>query len=478
MTIHITRLSRKEMLGILAGGGVLLGSMLLLAFMAVIFGWIQQDKTGFVDLGPWLALEVLGGAVATVVAGWVCRNISLRFRGPAILALVVCSLGLVEAAEILRYMKGNSLTAPVWLVLCAPFVAASGILLGGSRRTPRDEVTVVPLEFKSLSTVWRYAIPMTVLLAATLLALFVLPKHETDSGSSVLATAITLDLTMTVPGLVYFFLIRTRRLPWIAVIPTVAAGYLIATLAIPKQHHGLLEHMRWLVMPVELAVVTYLLIQVRRIFSATPQGEGDFVTRLRTAAVDMLGNRVVAGILATEIGILYHAFKGKRDAKDPSYTVHRRSGYGSVLVGLFIVILVEAIALHFLVSLWSNTFAWVLTGLTGYAVIWFVGDYRALRGRPILLTPTALHVRVGLRWEISVALDSILEVRAHLTQKEKSRDTLTAVVLGKPNLCLSVRHPVDVIGMYGIRKRANEIWLQVDEPDRLQHEVRAVLTRQ
>lgn len=308
------RMDRRTVLGVLSGGAVLVGSMLLLAAMAVLFGWIQPAATGFLDLGPWLVLEVLGGAAASVLAGWVCRNISLRFRGPAVLALVVCSVGLLEAAEILRYLKGNPSGAPVWLVLSAPFVAASGILLGGFRRSQRDTAFIAPLLTTRLPTWWRYAVPTTVLLAATLLALFVLPKHE-----------------------------------------------------------------------------------------------------------------------------------------------------------------MEAIALHVLVSQWSNIAAWILTGLTGYTVIWCAGDYRAFTARPILLTPTDLHVRVGLRWEISVAIDSIFEIQAHRAQTGKSSEALSAVVFGKPNLCLKLRHPVEVIGMYGIRKITSEIWMQVDEADRLYSELQAGL---
>ncbi len=468
------RMDRSTLLGVLTGGAVLVGSMLVLAAVAVLLGWMQRDETGSINLGPWLALEVLGGAAASVLAGWVCRNISHRLRGPVVLALVVCSVGLLEAVEILHYIKGNTVKAPIWLVLIAPFVAASGILLGGFRRSQGDAVGIAQSLTARLTTVWRYAIPVAVLLAATLLALFVLPT-QTNSQTTVLASALTLDLTVTFPGLVYLFLVRTRRLPWIAIVPSVVLGYFAATLAIPDAHHDLLENLRLLVIPVELTVVTYLLIRARRIFLAIPEGSGDFVTRFRSATADMLGSRVAAGIFATEIGILYHAFKWRTPpvANATCYTVHRKSGYGSVLFGLFIALLVEAIALHFLISQWSHTAAWILTGLTGYAVVWFVGDYRAFRARPILITPTDLRVRVGLRWEIRVDMDNLREIRVHLSQKEKSSDALSAVVLGKANVCLKLVRPVEAVGMYGIRKSTSEIWLQVDDADRLYNELQA-----
>ena len=470
-------IDRRIVLGVLAGGGLFIAAMILLAAMSILFGWIKADETGSVDLGSWLILEVLGGTAACFLAGWVSRIVSGRFLGPAVLALFVCSVGLLEAAEILRHVNENSISASKWLVIGAPFVAALGILFRGFRRSETVPAIIAKSSTFQISVLWRYAVPTTVLLSASLLALLVLPNQGPVSQTTVFASALTLDLTLVFPGFVYLFLVRMRHIPWLALVPALAIGYGIATLSVNRPNTTFLEYVRFLVIPAEFGVVTYLFIQVRRKFTATREVSGDIVTRLRSATAEMLGNRIAAGIVTTEFAILYHAFRWTTPdfATSHSFTVHRKSGYGGVLIGMFIALFMEAIALHFLVSEWSNIFAWILTGLSVYAAIWCLGNYRAFSARPILLTSTDIHLRIGVRWEARVAIDSILEVKHHNAQTQKSSDAFSLVVFGMPNLSIKLKEPVELIGMYGMRRKASEICIQVDEAPKLTNELQARL---
>ncbi len=464
---------RRLVLGVLAGGALFVGSMLQLVATAILFGWIKADETGSVDLGPWLILEIIGGTSTCVLAGWVCRKISCRFLGPAILALLVCSIGLLEAAEILRHVNGHYVAAPIGLVIVAPFVAALGILLGGIRRSKAVPALTAKPPIFQLSVLWRYAVPTTVLLSASLLALLAFPNQGSDSQTAVLASALTLDLTLVFPGFVYLFLVRMRQISWLALVPAVVIGYVIAALSINGLNNTFLEYIRYLIIPAEFGIVTYLLIQARRPFAARPEISGDIVTRLRSAMTDTLANRIATGIVTTEFAILYHAFRWTAHdlGTSHSFTVHRKSGYKGVLIGMFIALFMEAIALHFLVSQWSYVFAWILTGLTVYAATWCLGDYRAFSARPILLTSTDLHLRIGLRWEARIAIDSILEVKPSNAQTQKSSDAFTAVNFGMPNLSIRLKEPVELIGMYGMRRKASEICIQVDEANTLSNEL-------
>lgn len=123
--------TRSVRRGVLAGSGVLVAIMLLLAGAAIVSGTITQDEAGRVNLEPWLVLQVIGGSIASVLAGATSRRIARSSRGPRILAAGVFAFGLVEAAEILRFTAAGGAEAPTWLVLLAPVMAAAGVLLGG-----------------------------------------------------------------------------------------------------------------------------------------------------------------------------------------------------------------------------------------------------------------------------------------------------------------------------------------------------------
>jgi hypothetical protein len=236
--------------------------------------------------------------------------------------------------------------------------------------------------------------------------------------------------------------------------------------------------MRLLVVPAELLLVGYLVVVARRAYLNALGGDGDFATRFRSAARQALRSRVPADILTTEVALLYYALGGRSSPPSPSrsFSVHREVGYLSVVIGLIMVLLVETVALHVLVGRWSTGGAWILTSLSGYAVLWLVGDYRAIAARPTRLTPTRLQLRVGVRWEAEIPIGQILEVAPLRSRRERpGRDTLVAALLGQPNLRLRLEAPSEVIGMYGTVRRVREVWLRVDGAARLVEELRGSL---
>jgi hypothetical protein len=312
---------------------------------------------------------------------------------------------------------------------------------------------------------WRYGVPAVVLTSAAALSWFVVPALPQASEAQVVAAAITLDLTLIVPGLVYALLVRTKRLPLIVLLPTFVTGYAVAAGTLPREHHAALEVIRLLAIPVELVLLGCLAVVARRAWAKVPSDGGDFATRFRTAARTALGSRVPADILTTEIALLYHAFRWGRAAPPGlgAYTVHRQVGYLPVMFGLAVALAFEMVVVHLFVSQWSIVAAWVLTGLSLYAGVWLLGDCRAMAARPLYLTLTHLALRVGLRWEVDIPFSLIMQAELlPALHDTPPSDTLTASLLGQPNLRLRLREPVEVTGMYGLRRTVREIWLSVD----------------
>jgi hypothetical protein len=311
----------------------------------------------------------------------------------------------------------------------------------------------------------RYSLPVAVLAAAAVVALCVLPGLAAAAESQVVATALALDFTVVVPGLVYVLLVRARRVPWIVLVPTFAVGYAVAAAALPRTQQTALEALRLLAIPAELAALVYLALLARKTLAGAAAHGGDFATRLRSAARTALAGRVPADILTTEISLIYYAFRWRRPWPPGSgcFTVHREVGYLGVLLGLSVVLLTEAVAVHLLLSRWSSTAAWVLDGLSLYACVWLVGDYRAMAARPLRVSSTHLLVRVGVRWEADIALAAIERVDVPGWNEEPpKRSTLVAALLGQPNLRVRLKEPAEVIGMYGLRRVVREVWLTVD----------------
>lgn len=316
----------------------------------------------------------------------------------------------------------------------------------------------------------HYGVPVLVLAGATALSLVGLPALQDESESRVVAAAVALDFTVAAPGLVFLLLVRTRRVPWTVIVPTFVIGYALAVATIPRRHQDIVETMRLAAIPAELALVAYVVLLTRKALAGARAGSDDAATRFRWTARRVLGSRVPADILTTEIMILYYAFRWRRPPPPGarSFTLHREAGYLSVLIGLGMALLVETVALHLLVRQWSGIAAAILTGLSLYALIWLVGDYRAIAARPIRIEPTHLAIRLGLRWEADIPIDRIAGAEILRSHRAKpARDTLVLALLSQPNLLVRLDAPVEVTGMYGLRRTAGELWLRVDGAEKL-----------
>ncbi len=471
----MTSPARRTVKGVLAGGGLLVGTMLALAGVAIAAGMVARDPAGRLDLGPWLVLEIVGGAAVSVFAGALSRRIAQSNRGPLVLALCAFTVGLLEAAQLLGYSARAGALAPTWLVLLAPVVTAAGVLLGGLLTAPMRGHRWWRVRDLRLGGSLRWALPALVLVAAAALARTALPSVDGGTEELLVASALTLDLTVVVPGLVLALLVRARRAPWLVLIPTFAVGYAVASAAIPAEQQALLQGMRWLVVPAELCAVGYLVALARRAIASAPGREGDFATRFRAAARQVLGTRIPADILTTEVSILHYALRGRSAAPSSpgTFTLHREAGFLVITIGLIMVLAVETIPVHLFVRQWSSGAAWTLTGLSIYACLWLVGDYRALVARPIRITPSHLAMQVGVRWEAEVPLAAIAFAQPLVRNREAPpREALVAGIESLANLRLRFKEPVEITGMYGIRRTTPEVWLTMDEPDRFCRELR------
>lgn len=465
---------RRIALGCIAGGGVLVAVMLLLAVMAIAAGMITANAEGQFNLTPWLALEVAGGAVASLLAGWVCRRVARCNQGPAALAVIVFCAAMVEAVELLRQAAAGRVEAAWWLVLAAPWVAGGGVLLGGMHASLWHSIVTSIFRTQVLMTAPRYAVAAMTVGVTSLLALYVLPRLATETEREVVATALAMDFTLSLPVMVYVLLVRTKRLPWMVLLPTFVAGYTLAVLTIPSQHHAGLDSVRWLAVPAELAVITYLVLAALKAFRQVDDEQGDFTTRLRTTAREVLVKRIPADILTTEVSILYHAFRWRRAAalRLGEYSVHRESGYGLMLVGLGMALMAETLAVHFVVTLWNSAAAWMLSGLSVYALVWLVGDYRAFAARPLRITARLLQLRLGLRWEANIPLSWIARVEPIVGSCSRpKRGVLHVALVGSPNVRIELDRPIRVTAMYGIEKTVQSLCIRVDRAEEFVREL-------
>lgn len=259
----------------------------------------------------------------------------------------------------------------------------------------------------------------------------------------IVACAAAFDLTVTAGVAAYLLGVRGR---WLAAV--VAAGALAAKLALGR--------VLVVVAALELATLAVVIVRVRRARRAWRAARED---RLRAALAAVLP-ALAAEIVATEATVLGHAIFGWRRRTSPAFAVHRASGW-PLIAGVFAALtLVEAPCVHLvLVAVGAPTAAWIATALALYSALWLVGDAHALRHGGIALDGDGIAIALGVRWRGRIAYGAVARVMRGAEPAELD------VAIGGANVVIELHEPVELVGLFGRRRRVRSLAVELDDPD-------------
>lgn len=245
-----------------------------------------------------------------------------------------------------------------------------------------------------------------------------------------------------------------------------------ARMVVPAAQRELLGILRILAVPAELATVALVVWRIRGAVDSTAAG-GDVAERIESAFLAALPNPRLARALAFEFSLIHYALFSRRSrpsgTEGRTISYHRAGGYGGIVFALLLVSACEIIVLHVFVSRLSGVAAWLLTALGLYGVVWILGDYQAVRLRPLTLSSDGLVVQLGLRWSASIPREAIASIlpAPRPGRPRRAPGHLHAVPLVPPQWKAALRTPLPVTGPYGITKRVTTVALAADDRDGL-----------
>jgi hypothetical protein len=281
-----------------------------------------------------------------------------------------------------------------------------------------------------------------------------------------LAGAVAFDLTVTVTALFWLTAVRSGAAGPASLAILFAAGASLAARTLPADQRGWMVAVAALGEAALLALVAWRGVHLHRAYRSASDGRSP-EDALFAAARQVLGPSRLTLALATEAAMLWLAFASWRRAphvppKHTAFSSHKTTGHGAVVVALLFASLAEVTGIHLLVARWSGAWAWGVSALAGYGVLWLVADWRAVVLRPTLLGEETLQVRVGLRWSARIPLGTLRRVcpgpdaRTH-------RGAFRASPLGPPTLYLHLTRPAELHGLWGFQRQAEVIGLRVDD---------------
>lgn len=307
-------------------------------------------------------------------------------------------------------------------------------------------------------------------LAIVSAAVFVAASTAFARQPAIISAAVAFDMIVCIPLLYWWLVIRKRLATARTLIPIIALSLLAAHQILPPSHRGALELLRYLIAPVELALAAFIIWKARAIMRSLPAGRGaDIVESLERVLEPSLGHRAAARFIAAEIAILYYAVAPRAPAPRDAALRFYPQRSAMLIATLAVVLVIETAGMHLLISLWSATAAWILTGLSAYTLLWVVGDYRAIARRPTILSRDSLLIRVGLRFSGEVPL-AMIEAARPANWRDACRPPPKHVNLAAPatpNLLITFRAPIAARRFFGIQSTVHGVLMAVDQPDRM-----------
>ncbi|MDO7886162.1 hypothetical protein [Hymenobacter cheonanensis] len=320
------------------------------------------------------------------------------------------------------------------------------------------------------------------LLAAGIIATEYAVVHRADFGQHpALPPAVAADLLLVLPGLFYLCVVRRYQLSISTVAAAFGGGLALSHWLLPATALPLLAWAGRLAAVGEVATVAYAGVRVRRIwrgYQAARSQSADFIGNLRAATQPVLGRLTEA--IITEVAVLRYALLGPWARPEVAvgevpFTTYRQSGFAALLATFAGLSVLEMAVAHLLVGHWWPTAAWWLTGLSAYTLLWLGAHGQAVRCRPVLRTPKALVVRVGLAWHAAIPYEQLLSVELLTDAPAPAPGLLNTarLLLAPPNLLLTLAAPLVVQGPYGLRRPVRRLAIYVDEPAALRQLVAA-----
>jgi hypothetical protein len=265
-----------------------------------------------------------------------------------------------------------------------------------------------------------------------------------------LTTGVVFDLVVTVPAAWWFLMVRPGVASKRSLVRIACLGIAVSALLFGRS-------MRALVLPLE----ALLLVWAFRAARAALQTGGDGLERIRAACTGVFGDNAISRAVATELSVFYSALAPRR--REHGFTHGRKAGWSAVAFVLGLVTVAEAIPVELFLCRFGNAPAAIAAAIPLYALLWFLGDARALRNRVTRIDGGTLRLRLGLRWTADIPLrliESVETGRAPL-------GSLQLKVLGSTNLVLRLRQPIEVTGLFGITRRSSTLAVQLDDPEGL-----------
>lgn len=290
-----------------------------------------------------------------------------------------------------------------------------------------------------------------------------------------------LDLLIITPILLMLYL---KKFSWKLAIAFIAAGCIIARLAIPLEHlapyqfvvtGGLLVEAA--IIAFELTVLIGFVLFIPKLIKQVRTDERPTLFAYKSIVEKRSSNRIVH-VLADELLVFYYAFASWRKQPQPGITLHKNSSYIAVQVMIIHALVLESLGLHWWLHSKAPMLSTILLILNVYGLFFLLADLQVMRLHPIRTTDKGIYISQGLMKRTYIPFEAIEEIITDPEQlalkKQKNRAEFICRDFEEvfPQFLLKMKAPHKIEMMYGFKKHYDYIAIKCDAPIELLETIR------
>lgn len=300
------------------------------------------------------------------------------------------------------------------------------------------------------------------------------------------------DLLVVVPLLTYFLILRKRySLKYVGAV--ILAGYAAAYFIIPSSHFSQFAFLPYVIVVSEAIFIGLELFIAYKILTKLPvllkeyrrlNGINSlFLFNVKKAAESHFPNNRLGTVLITELVMFKYAlfsWKKKLSIKNGDcFTYHQKTSVNAVYIMLIHAIAIESIGLHYWLHSWNAIVAYLILLANIYGILYFLAEINATRLTPFVLSDSHLLLQTGFSKSMYLPLEDIKEISYYDGPEKFSRQEMNEIfdarapdlIQEKPLFEIVLKGPAEYELMYGIKRKASRIVLNVDEPEKFFQEV-------
>ena len=322
----------------------------------------------------------------------------------------------------------------------------------------------------AVRTNWKLEIgvPAIIFLACFLITLT--PKF--GEQTAILSNAIVVDLLVTAP-LAYLLIIRKTRLSRWPVLHVFVAGIFFAGLILNTRQSGFILFIRTWISPLIEGSLIFMVVRKFYLANKNAKQTGldniDFLFYCRKIMREVIGNEKAGNLISSEVSVFYYAFslkKGSTIDNQNVFSTYKKNGIILVLATFLCLFIIEMAGLHFLLTLWNSTVAWVFTALSLYTCLQLFAHIRAIKARPIVINDDSIDIHNGLAGDAHIRFDNIEKIELTKKNPVNCLPLKIALISGMEghNVVIYLKRHIVATKIFGIKKSTAVVLFYVDQP--------------